>query len=263
VSTSTQGQDATETSVVFAATRRVPDGGMPWWAEPDPERDAQGDLDARLPVQVLEETTGWAHVRCENDFECWVDAALLVEAEATETAEETKETDTRPAEEPAEVEATDTAAFATPTTATDPMGKAARISIGLSIAGAVLAIVGGFLPWYSAGGADATAWDIRVVALFTKEPTNLSLEVGPLLLLAALSLLALALRRPLPAWASLALAGVPLVLGLAGLAFYSDLPGSSTSLGIGVIVTLAGAFVMLAGVALSPRMLPRPLIRLT
>ena len=233
--------DATEPALALAPTHHVPAGGIDWWSEPDPERQPDGTLDAFLAVEVPDETTGWAHVRASNGWEGWVDASLLVAGEAAETA-----------------------AFAVPTaTATDPIGKAARISIGLSIAGAVLAIVGGFLPWYSAGGADATAWDIRVVALFTKEPTDVSLEVGPILLIAALTLLALALRRPLPAWASLALAGVPLVLGLAGLAFFSDLPGSSTSLGIGVVATLAGALVMLAGVALSPRMLPRPLIRLT
>ena len=243
-----------------APTRRVPDDGMPWWGEPDPQRDAEGDLDPRLPLVVLEETTGWAHVRCENDFECWVDAALLVELRATDVVVENAPPEavpepTEPVEAPLETEL-----VAAP--AASRMGKDARVSIALSIAGAALAIVGGFLPWYSAGGADATAWDIRVVALFTKEPTDVSLQVGPILLLAALSLLALALRRPLPAWAALAVAGVPLVLGLAGLAFYSDLPGSSTSLGIGVIATLAGSLVMLAGLALSPRMVPRPLIRI-
>ena len=107
-----------------------------------------------------------------------------------------------------------------------------------------------------------TAWDIRVVALFTRGPTDVSVEVGPVLLLVALSLVALVLRRPLPAWAALALAGVPLVLGAAGVFFYLDLPGSSADLGIGLLATLAGAFVMLAGVALSPRMLPSPLVRI-
>jgi hypothetical protein len=142
------------------------------------------------------------------------------------------------------------------------MGKAARISITLSIVGAALAIVGSFLPWYSAGGADVTAWDLRAVALITREPTDVSLEAGPILLLVALTLVALVLRRPLPAWAALLLAGVPLVLGAAGLLFYLDLPGASADLGIGLIATLLGAVVMLAGLALSPRMLPRPLIRL-
>jgi hypothetical protein len=214
----------------------VPAGGIDWWSEPDPEREPDGTLDAFLAVEVPEETTGWAHVRASNGWEGWVDANLLVAGEATEAVR---------------------AASPGPR-----MGKGARISIGLSIAGAALAIVGGFLPWYSAGGADVTAWDIRLIALLTKEPTDVSLEVGPVLLLAALSVIALVLRRPLPAWAAIALAGVPLVLGAAGLFFYLDLPGSSADLGIGVLATLAGALVMLAGVALSPRMVPRPLIRL-
>jgi hypothetical protein len=275
VSTSTQGRDVTAPGAVFTPSRRVPDAGLSWWSEPDPERDADGTLDARLPVQVLEETTGWAHVRCENEFECWVDAALLVETAPAEAPTEVEEAPTAVDEAPTDVdEATEvqdapTEVQEAPVEAevraaplATPMGKDARISIGLSIAGAVIAMVGGFLPWYSTGGADVTAWDIRLVALFTKEPTDLSLEVGPVLLITALSALALLLRRPLPAWAALALAGVPLVLGIAGFAFYSDLPGSAADLGLGVIVTIVGGVVMLAGLLVSPRMLPRPLIRL-
>jgi hypothetical protein len=231
----TEAEDATEPAVVLAATHHVPPGGIDWWSDPDPEREPDGTLDPFLAVEVPEETTGWAHVRASNGWEGWVDASLLVAGDATETL-----------------------ASASPR---PRVGKGARISIALSIAGAVIAIVGGFLPWYSAGGADVTAWDIRLVALLTKEPTDMSLEVGPVLLLAALSLVALVLRRPLPAWAAIALAGVPLVLGVAGLLFYLDLPGSSADLGIGVIATLIGAVVMLAGVALSPRMVPRPLVR--
>ena len=124
------------------------------------------------------------------------------------------------------------------------------------------ATIGSFLPWLTGGGADVTAWDIRVIALFTKEPTDLAIDAGPIILLTALALHALVLRRPLPAWAAVALGGIPLVLGIAGLSFYGDLPGSSADLGIGIIVTLAGGVVMLAGTAISPRMLPRPLIRL-
>jgi hypothetical protein len=271
MSTSTQGEDVTEVSatapveatepeVALTATHRVPDDGMPWWGEPDPERDADGRLDPRLPVEVLEETTGWAHVRCANAFECWVDAARLLEVEpATAPAplEPTEVTDATDA-----TDATDETQLVETAPSPASMGRAARVSIALSLAGALLAIVGGALPWYSARGVDVTAWDLRVVALFTRESTDVSLEVGPLLVVTALTALALVLRRPLPAWASLALAGVPLVLGVAGIAFFLDLPGSSTDLGIGLVITLLGGVVMLAGLAVSPRMLPRPLVRL-
>ncbi|HEY8217148.1 MAG TPA: SH3 domain-containing protein [Acidimicrobiia bacterium] len=221
--------DVTETAAVPAATHHVPEGGMDWWSDPDPSQEPAGSMEANVPVAVLEDTTGWARVQASNGWEGWVDAGLLERGAASRAR----------------------------------MEKAARISIGLSLVGAALVIVGGFLPWYSAGGADASAWDIRLVALLTHEPTDVSLDAGPILLITALSALALLLRRPLPAWAALALAGVPLLLGVAGLTFYLDLPGSGTDLGIGVIATLAGAVVMLAGLVVSPRMVPRPLVRIT
>jgi hypothetical protein len=247
MSPSTHDEDVTESSAVatdedatavdpvaaaaptelLAATHHVPPGGMDWWSEPDPESAPDGRLDALVPLEVLEETVGWARVRASNGWEAWVDASQLVAGPAP-----------------------------------DPTRRATRVSIALSIAGAAIAIIGSFLPWFTTGGADVSAWDIRVVALFTKEPTDLAVDAGPIILLTALVLVMLVLRRPLPAWAALALAAVPLVVGIAGLSFFRDLPGSGADLGIGVIVTLAGGFVMLAGAALSPRMLPRPLIRL-
>lgn len=234
MSTSTRGDEATApaapedaTATLPAATHHAPRPGMDWWSEPDPQRVADGRLDALLPLDVLDESTGWARVRAANGWEGWVDAAQLVAGAAP-----------------------------------DPTARAARVSIAVSIAGAALAIVGSFLPWFAGGGADVNAWDIRVLALFTHKPTDVAIDAGPIILLTALTMLALVLRRPLPAWAALALAGVPLVLGVAGLFFFFDLPAGSTDLGIGLYATLAGAAVMLAGVSMSPRMLPRPLIRL-
>jgi SH3-like domain-containing protein len=258
------------TATGAGVSHRVVTGGASWWATPDPQRPPAGRLDPGLAVLVLEETTGWAHVRCENGFECWVDAGVLVPDAPTmptparpgaTLAEPAAATDPEQVAAPSAVDATEARLVESPTRRAGP-GRAATVSVWLSIAGAAIAIVGSFLAWFSQGGSDLTAWDIRLVALFTHEPTDLALKAGPVLLLAALSLAALVLRRPLPAWGALLLAAVPLVIGAAGVSFYLDLPGSSTSLGIGVIVTLAGAFVMLAGLLVSPRMLPRPLIRI-
>lgn len=65
-------------AAVWAPTHAVPPGGMPAWAAPDGTQAIAATLDAGLPVQVVEETTGWAHVVCSNGWEAWVDASLLV-----------------------------------------------------------------------------------------------------------------------------------------------------------------------------------------
>jgi hypothetical protein len=55
----------------FQPTHEVPDGGTDTWTTPDPNAGPDGRLDAGLPVEVLEETTGWARVRCSNAWETW------------------------------------------------------------------------------------------------------------------------------------------------------------------------------------------------
>ena len=62
----------------FQPTHEVPHGGTDTWTTPDPNARPDGRLDGGLPVEVLEETTGWARVRCSNAWETWVAAALLV-----------------------------------------------------------------------------------------------------------------------------------------------------------------------------------------
>ena len=238
----------------FAPTHRVPDGGMPSWSTPDPAQAADGSLEGTLPVQVLEETTGWAHVRCSNGWECWVDAGRLVATDAASS--------TAPVPGPPPVPAPAQAAAPAAAGAAGPNVRSVP-SVWLSIMGAALAIVGGFLPWYSAGGIDVNAWDIRILTLFTREESDLAVLTGVLLLIAALSVLPLLTGRLLPGWASMALAGVPTIIGVAGLTFYYDLPDPRPDLGIGLFMTLVGAVVMAGGAAVSPRLLPRPLIRLS
>lgn len=63
---------------VFTPTHEVPDGGTAAWSTPDPAAAPDSRLDAGLPVEVLEETTGWARIRCSNEWEAWVAAAALV-----------------------------------------------------------------------------------------------------------------------------------------------------------------------------------------
>lgn len=62
----------------FTPTHTVPTGGLPTWSSPDPATAADNRLDALVEVQVLEETTGWAHVLCSNGWSAWVDGRQLV-----------------------------------------------------------------------------------------------------------------------------------------------------------------------------------------
>lgn len=62
----------------FEPTHSVPPDGISTWSTPDPSAAPDNRINPGLPVQVLEETTGWAHVRCSNGWECWVDARLLI-----------------------------------------------------------------------------------------------------------------------------------------------------------------------------------------
>lgn len=180
-----------------------------------------------LPVQVLEENTGWAHVRCSNGWETWVDARLLV------------------------VEAS----------GPDRVPAWSPLTVWLGIIGAALAIGGSFLPWYSAGPADVTAWDLRLVTLVTHDPSDVAIDAGAVLMVVVLAALPLLTRRVLPGWAALGLAGVPTTIGVLGVILYVDLPEPRPDLGLGLFVTLMGGLVMGAGVAVSPRLLPRPLVR--
>ena len=65
-------------NAAFTPTHAAPPGGMQTWSRPDPSAAPDNQLGGGLPVQLLEETIGWGHVRCSNGWECWVDARLLV-----------------------------------------------------------------------------------------------------------------------------------------------------------------------------------------
>ena len=54
--------------------RRFPARSMPDIQDTTPA----AQLAPGLPVEVIDESDGWAAVRCENGWECWVDADLLV-----------------------------------------------------------------------------------------------------------------------------------------------------------------------------------------
>jgi hypothetical protein len=61
----------------FRPTHQTPEAGLPAWDAPDPAQPASHRLDPGLRVEVLEETTGWARVRCSNGWKAWTDGRAL------------------------------------------------------------------------------------------------------------------------------------------------------------------------------------------
>jgi hypothetical protein len=189
----------------FTATHLTPDAGSDTWTAPDPSRQPDNRIEGGQPVQVLEETTGWAHVRCTNDWEAWVDASKLVALAtpgfvpthrvAASGADARKRPDTgEPIEARVEgglfvsivntwggwvkvhfengweawMDARGVAAGTAPAMAA-ATGPTSPLAIWLPIIGAGLAILGGFLHWLG----DLSAWKLGFLGLFTHKTEDL------------------------------------------------------------------------------------------
>jgi serine/threonine protein kinase len=61
----------------FQVTHLVPKKGLPAWATPDPTYPAVARLDPGLGIQLLTWWGEWAHIRCSNGWEAWVNGRLL------------------------------------------------------------------------------------------------------------------------------------------------------------------------------------------
>ena len=193
------------------AARTVPPGGVAAWSVPDPTAAPVARLDPGLRVHVLEQRhEGWAHVRCSNGWSAWVDGRSLL-------ADRPKAAAGNPLE-----------ALVSP------------VAIGpVSFVGAAVAILGGFLPWFSVGSFDVSAWDISIVALLRGSGTSDGLKAGAVLLLVALIGLPLLTHRPLPGVAVLALGGVANNIAL--LAWLQNRRAEiDADVGIGLLLTFAG-----------------------
>jgi SH3-like domain-containing protein len=267
----------------FRPTHHVPRGGMLTWDAPDPSRAASNRLDADVPVQMLEETTGWGRVRCSNGWETWVAAPELVPIPFRPThAVREAGVDARlepvasrlpdaqlAAGLPVEV-LEDTSGWShvrcsngweawvdgralVPArrnpVAAGPLNPVALVAVGLP---ALLVILGSVLAWYSILSQSINAWDIEVVALFTHDDGGLDLKTGPVLLVLALATLVLVVVRLPRSAATVAfgcLGGAMFVIGVAGVFFYLEFPEPRPDLGIGLVLTIvAGLAVAVAGV---------------
>jgi hypothetical protein len=144
----------------YPQTHVAPTEGLPAWTEPDGSRAPAANLDPGLDVMLLERRGEWAHVRCSNGWEAWVDGRRLVESAPTQTAP----TVTTPPPPPAQP-GPPSAAWGTPAAAP---AAAPRATGGFSIGpGQIVALIGGllfliasWLPWirfeFSGGGSSAS-----------------------------------------------------------------------------------------------------------
>lgn len=187
----------------YLPTHLVPEGGLPAWDQPDPGRPPVAQLDPRLPVQLLRTWDAWAEVLASNGWTGWVDGRLLVAS--------------RPG---------------LSTTA----GAVVR---PLALTGVALAVVGTFLPWFSAGGESLSGWDVPLRFLVAGTGGD-GVKAGPFLLLTAVAVLPMLAPRSFPDWlvvAGGAVAGNAATLAL-GRVLSADL---ELDVGVGVPMTLAGA----------------------
>lgn len=70
----------------WVPSHESPPNGTPAFHHPGGKEPPVADLQPGLPVQLVERSREWGHVRCENDWECWVDLTLLVPIEDSWTA---------------------------------------------------------------------------------------------------------------------------------------------------------------------------------
>jgi hypothetical protein len=69
----------------YSQTHVVPSDGLPAWAEPEGSGPPAANLDPGLDVMLLESRGAWAHIRCSNGWEAWVDERRLIVSQPAPT----------------------------------------------------------------------------------------------------------------------------------------------------------------------------------
>ena len=108
--------------------------------------------------------------------------------------------------------------------------------------GVALILIGSFLPWFTAGAEDGSAWDIPLPSLLDHLSTSEDPKTGLVLLVVLLACLPYLTKRALPRIAYLALAGVAAGAVVGSKLFVDDL--EVLDAGIGMAVTAAGALLL-------------------
>lgn len=189
----------------FAPSHRVPAGAMPAWPQPDSTVLPVTTLAADIPLEVLQwQDDGWSQVRAKNGWTGWVDGRRLV--------------------------------------AVTPSASRPPVEI-LSLLGGAAVVLGSFLPWFTYRGESASAWDTPLLFLLAGTGADDQVKCGPVFLVMILLVLPVVTRRPLPPWASYALAGLASVA--AAMAIAHGVVGTDPpSVGVGVVATLAGGLLL-------------------
>lgn len=216
----------------WVATHAVPAGGLDAWASPVATEAPVTHLAQGVELTVLEsQPNGWASVAAANGWRGWVDGRRLVDARAT-----------------APTPAAPGRGVAAPFGITMPPWWPPEVPVA-SAAGALLVLLGGFLPWLSFRVASASAWDINVGWLITGRTLGGGIKIGILLLSVLVVVVPALTKRELPAAVlpavgliAVAAALVTLIRGLAG----TSVLGIHVSYdpGIGLFVTLAGGVIL-------------------
>jgi hypothetical protein len=225
-------------------TNVVGPAGIDAWTNPDANQQPAARIDPGLEVAVTEyHDNGWAHVTCSNGWTAWVDGRQLLPLGAAAIS---------PPGFAASAPMAPPAGHQTAFGVTVPSWWPAEIPF-VGGAGAVLIIVGSFLPWITFGPFSASGWDVSLSYLITGgSGITGGLKVGFILLGAVVVGLPALTHKPLPEWVvptvggvAVATAGITLLRTFTSSTSRGGLASVSLSPGIGLFVTLAAGILIL------------------
>jgi len=270
-------------SSAFRTTHSVPQGGLDARSQPDPNEQPVARLDQWLDVEVLRTWGAWAEISCSNGWTAWVDARALVakpppappveappppppasEEGVSSTPETAAPMETAPPvgtpqTVPETTQVPTVAMLPTPPAYTPPptyaqaaTGAVATRSLPLvAIVGGAVAALGGFLPWFRAGGFSQDGFDVPVKFLIDYKTTGSGgLKVGMVVLAVAVVGSVLAALPGLGGWQRVCgwacvLVGVLYVVQIQRLLnTASPAPSLADTIGIGALIAVAGGLVL-------------------
>ena len=212
----------------YAPTHRVPATGMKAWSTPDASQPSAADLAPNLDVQLLRWWGEWAEIRCSNGWTAWVGGRQLVAASGAPQGVTKADLQERL--------------------------KAIPLPAGVSpfaAGGAVLVLLGSFFPWISVeafgSSFNANSWDVPFLYLATGEDTLSGLDIGLVLLVAAVAVVAVPLltKRPLDTNVLLGIAIATIAIAVLFFLRVSVIDDTGAGVGFGTFIT-AGGGVLLA-----------------
>lgn len=130
------------------------------------------------------------------------------------------------------------------TTVTVAPARVRTFRAPLAVVGVALAIGGGFLPWFDSLGGTVSAWQLPAQRLVSG--TSSGVTVGPFLLVTAIALLPILVRRPLPMVLTVLAGAVAVNAGVMAIVLALR-SGPGVTPGIGTVLTVVGGFLVIFG----------------